>query len=235
MNKKLIIAVDGHSSCGKSTLAKDIAKHLNYKYIDTGAMYRAVTYYVIENKLYEGKIINEEALKKDLDAGKINIDFRYNPELKQSETYLNGKHIEREIRGIEVSNLVSPVAVIPFVRKKLVDLQRAMGKEGGIVMDGRDIGTNVFPNADLKIFLTADAEIRAQRRYDELKAKGEDVSLEAIVKNIKERDYIDSHRETNPLRQAKDAVLLDNSHLTMQEQAQKAIELAENILTRNMH
>jgi len=235
MNKKLIIAVDGHSSCGKSTLAKDIAKHLNYKYIDTGAMYRAVTYYVIENKLYEGKIINEEALKKDLDAGKINIDFRYNPELKQSETYLNGKHIEREIRGIEVSNLVSPVAVIPFVRKKLVDLQKAMGKEGGIVMDGRDIGTNVFPNADLKIFLTADAEIRAQRRYDELKAKGEDVSLEAIVKNIKERDYIDSHRETNPLRQAKDAVLLDNSHLTMQEQAQKAIELAENILTRNMH
>ncbi len=235
MNKKIIIAVDGHSSCGKSTLAKDIAKHLNYKYIDTGAMYRAVTYYVIENKLYEGKIINEEALKKDLDAGKINIDFRYNPELKQSETYLNGKHIEREIRGIEVSNLVSPVAVIPFVRKKLVDLQRAMGKEGGIVMDGRDIGTNVFPNADLKIFLTADAEIRAQRRYDELKAKGEDVSLEAIVKNIKERDYIDSHRETNPLRQAKDAVLLDNSHLTMQEQAQKAIKLAENILTRNMH
>ncbi|MCD6555596.1 MAG: (d)CMP kinase [Bacteroidales bacterium] len=235
MNKKLIIAVDGHSSCGKSTLAKDIAKHLNYKYIDTGAMYRAVTYYVIENKLYEGKIINEEALKKDLDAGKINIDFRYNPELKQSETYLNRKHIEREIRGIEVSNLVSPVAVIPFVRKKLVDLQRAMGKEGGIVMDGRDIGTNVFPNADLKIFLTADAEIRAQRRYNELKTKGEDVSLEAIVKNIKERDYIDSHRETNPLRQAKDAVLLNNSHLTMQEQAQKAIELAENILTRNMH
>ena len=235
MNKKLIIAVDGHSSCGKSTLAKDIAKHLNYKYIDTGAMYRAVTYYVIENKLYEGKRINEEALKKDLDAGKITIDFKYNPELKKSETYLNGKHIEREIRGIEVSNLVSPVAVIPFVRKKLVDLQRAMGKEGGIVMDGRDIGTNVFPNADLKIFLTADAEIRAQRRYDELKAKGEDVSLEAIVKNIKERDYIDSHRETNPLRQAKDAVLLDNSHLTMQEQTQKAIELAENILTRNMH
>ena len=235
MNKKLIIAVDGHSSCGKSTLAKDLAEYLNYKYIDTGAMYRAVTYYVIENKLYEGKKINEEALKKDLDAGNITIDFKYNPELQKSETYLNGKHIEREIRGIEVSNLVSPVAVIPFVRKKLVDLQRAMGKEGGIVMDGRDIGTNVFPNADLKIFLTADAEIRAQRRYDELKAKNEDVSLEAIVKNIKERDYIDSHRETNPLRKAEDAVLLDNSNLTMQEQAQKAIEFAENILIRNMH
>ncbi len=233
MNKKLIIAIDGHSSCGKSTLAKDISKHFNYRYIDTGAMYRAVTFYVIENKLYDGKKINEEALKKDLDAGKIAIDFRYNPKLKKSETYLNGKHIEQEIRGIEVSNLVSPVAVIPFVRKKLVDLQRAMGKEGGIVMDGRDIGTNVFPNADLKIFLTADAEVRAKRRYEELKAKGDKVSIEEILKNVKERDYIDSHRETNPLRQAEDAVLINNSNISISEQAEIVTKMIEEKLLEN--
>ncbi len=234
--KKLIIAVDGHSSCGKSTLAKDVAKYFNYKYIDTGAMYRAVTLYVIENNLFNGEKIDEDALKKDLDEGKIKIDFRYNPELKKSQTYLNGKNIEGKIRGIKVSNLVSPVATIPFVRKKLVDLQREMGKEGGIVMDGRDIGTNVFPDADLKIFLTADAEIRAKRRYDELINKGEDVSFEEIIKNIKDRDYIDSHRETNPLIQADDAVLLNNTNLTMKEQAKIAIKLAENKLkTKNEH
>ncbi len=228
--KKLIIAVDGHSSCGKSTLAKDIAKHFNYKYIDTGAMYRAVTLYVIENNLYEGKKIDEDALKYDLNAGKINIDFRYNPKLKKSETYLNGKNVEKEIRGIKVSDLVSPVAVIPFIREYLVAQQRDMGKEGGLVMDGRDIGTNVFPNADLKIFLTADAEVRAKRRYDELKSKGENVSLNEIIKNIKERDYIDSNRKTNPLIQAEDAVLIDNTNLTMQKQADIAIKLAEEKL-----
>ncbi len=228
--KKLTIAVDGHSSCGKSTLAKDIAKHFNYKYIDTGAMYRAITLYVLENNLYDGKKINENALRYDLNAGKINIDFRYNPKLKKSETYLNGKNVEKKIRGIEVSDLVSPVAVIPFVREYLVAQQRDMGKEGGLVMDGRDIGTNVFPNADLKIFLTADAEVRAKRRYDELKAKGENVSLNEIIKNIKERDYIDSNRKTNPLIQAEDAVLIDNTNLTMQEQANIAIKLAEEKL-----
>ena len=228
MNKKLIIAVDGHSSCGKSTLAKDIANYFNYKYIDTGAMYRAVTLYVIENNFLKDGKIDENTLKKDLEAGKIQIDFKYNPELKKSETLLNKINVENKIRGIEVSNWVSPVAVIPFVRKKLVCLQRAMGKEGGIVMDGRDIGTNVFPNADLKIFLTADAEVRAKRRYNELKNKGEDVSLQEIVKNIKERDYIDSHRKTNPLIQAEDAVLLDNTDLTMKEQVKIAIKLAEN-------
>ncbi|MCF6183248.1 MAG: (d)CMP kinase [Bacteroidales bacterium] len=231
--KKLIMAVDGHSSCGKSTLAKDVAKHFCYKYIDTGAMYRAVTLYVIENNLYDGKKINEEALKKDLDEGKIKIDFRYNPELKKPETYLNEKNVEKKIRGIEVSNLVSPVAVIPFVRRELVDLQREMGKEGGIVMDGRDIGTNVFPDADLKIFLTADAEVRAQRRYDELKAKGEDVNFEEIFKNVKERDYIDSHRETNPLRQAEDAILINNSNISIKEQSEIVIELAEKILNKS--
>ncbi len=233
MNKKIIIALDGHSSCGKSTLAKDLAKHFNYNYIDTGAMYRAVTLYVIENNLFKNGKIDEDKLKKDLDAGKIQIDFKYNPELKRSETYLNGKNIETGIRGIEVSNLVSPVAVLPFVRKKLVDLQRAMGKEGGIVMDGRDIGTNVFPNADLKIFLTADAEVRAKRRYKELNEKGEAVSFEEILKNVKERDYIDSHRETNPLKQAEDAVLINNTHISIKEQTQIAIKLAEKIINRN--
>ncbi len=228
--KKLIIAVDGHSSCGKSTLAKDTAKYFNYNYIDTGAMYRAVTLYVIENNLLKNGKIDEDALKKAFENGKIKIDFKYNPELKKSETYLNGKNVENKIRGIEVSNLVSPVAVIPFVRKELVELQRAMGKEGGIVMDGRDIGTNVFPDADLKIFLTADAEVRAKRRYDELKAKGEDVSFEEILKNVKERDYIDSHRDTNPLRQAEDAVLINNSNISIEEQAKIVIELAEKKL-----
>ncbi|NPA44248.1 MAG: (d)CMP kinase [Chlorobi bacterium] len=229
-NKKLIIAIDGHSSCGKSTLAKGLAKHFEYKYIDTGAMYRAVTLYVIENNLHEGKTIKEEELKKAFEEGKIKISFQYNPETKKSETLLNGKNVENKIRGIEVSNLVSPVAQIPFVRHELVNLQREMGKEGGIVMDGRDIGTNVFPNADLKIFLTADAEIRAKRRYKELKEKGQDVSYEEILANVKERDYIDSTRKTNPLRQAEDAVLLDNSHISIEEQLQNAINLVNEKL-----
>ena len=229
-NKKLIIAIDGHSSCGKSTLAKDLAKHFLYNYIDTGAMYRAVTLYVIENNLFEGKTIKEEKLKKDFDTGKIKIDFQYNPETKKSETLLNGKNVESQIRGIEVSSLVSPVAVIPFVRHELVNLQREMGKEGGIVMDGRDIGTNVFPNADLKIFLTADAEIRAERRYKELIGKGQKVSLEEILANVQERDHIDSTRKTNPLRQAEDAVLLDNSHISIEEQLQNAINLVNKKL-----
>ncbi len=230
MNKKLIIAVDGHSSCGKSTLAKDVAGHFNYNYIDTGAMYRAVTLYVIENNLLKNGKIDEDALKTEFENGNIKIDFKYNPRLKKSETFLNGKNVEDKIRGIEVSNLVSPIAVIPFVRKKLAELQRAMGNEGGIVMDGRDIGTNIFPNADLKIFLTADAEVRAKRRYDELTAKGDNVNFEEILKNVKERDYIDSHRETNPLRQAEDAVLINNSNISIEKQAEIVIDLAENKL-----
>lgn len=228
--RKLIIAIDGHSSCGKSTLAKDLSKHFQYNYIDTGAMYRAVTLYVIENKLFEDKTIKEEQLKKEFEAGKIKIDFQYNSETRKSETLLNGKNIENKIRGIEVSNLVSPVAVIPFVRHELVNLQREMGKEGGIVMDGRDIGTNVFPNADLKIFLTADAKIRAERRYKELTEKGQNVSFEEILVNVKERDYIDSNRETNPLIQAEDAFLLDNSHVSIEEQLQNAISLVNKLL-----
>jgi cytidylate kinase len=229
-NKKLIIAIDGHSSCGKSTLAKDLAKHFSYNYIDTGAMYRAVTLYVIENNLFKGKNVKEDELKKEFEKGKIKIGFQYNPETKKSETLLNGKNVESQIRGIEVSSLVSPVAVIPFVRHELVNLQREMGKEGGIVMDGRDIGTNVFPNADLKIFLTADAKIRAERRYKELTVKGQKVSLEEILENVKERDNIDSTRKTNPLRQAEDAILLDNSHISIEEQLQNAINLVNKKL-----
>lgn len=228
--KKLIIAIDGHSSCGKSTLAKDLAKHFKYNYIDTGAMYRAVTLYVIENNLFEDKKINEPLLQQAFEEEKILIGFYFNSKTQKSETLLNGKNIENQIRGIEVSNLVSPVAVIPFVRYRLVDLQREMGKGGGIVMDGRDIGTNVFPNADLKIFLTADAEIRAERRYKELKEKGQEVSFEDILKNVKERDHIDSTRKTNPLKQAKDAVLLDNSNVTIAEQTKIAINLINKVL-----
>lgn len=233
MNKKLIIAVDGHSSCGKSTLAKDAAKYFNYTYIDTGAMYRAVTLYVIENNLLVDGKIDEDNLKKEFESGKIKIDFKYNPKFRKAETYLNGKNVENKIRGIEISNLVSPVAVIPFVRKELVELQRVMGKEGGIVMDGRDIGTNVFPNADLKIFLTADAEVRAERRFKELKAKGDNVNFEEILKNVKERDYIDSHRKTNPLRQAEDAILINNSNISIDEQAKIVIELIEKKIKEN--
>ncbi len=233
MKNKLIIAIDGHSSCGKSTLAKDLAKHFRYKYIDTGAMYRAVTLYVIENKLFEAKKINVQELHQAFKEGKVKIGFQYNTETKKSETLLNKKNIETEIRGIEVSNLVSPVSVIPFVRHELVALQREMGKNGGIVMDGRDIGTNVFPNADLKIFLTADAKIRAERRFKELTLKGQNVSYEEILQNVQERDHIDSTRETNPLKQAEDAVLLDNSQITIEEQLNNAIQLVNNILNIN--
>jgi cytidylate kinase len=231
-HSKLIIAIDGHSSCGKSTMAKDLAKHFGYKYIDTGAMYRAVTFFVIKNKLFTGKIIDEKLLQQAFKENQINIEFKYNPIRLNSETLLNGKNIEQEIRGIEVSELVSPIAVIPFVRHELVALQREMGKEGGIVMDGRDIGTNVFPNADLKIFLTADPKIRAERRFKELKEKGQDVTFDEILKNVKERDFIDSNRKTNPLKQAEDAILIDNSYITIKEQVQKVIKLVNQVLNK---
>lgn len=230
--KKLIIAIDGHSSCGKSTLAKDLAKHFKYRYIDTGAMYRAVTLFALQENLINNNKINEEKLKKAFKENKIKIDFVYNPQENKSETSLNGINVENIIRGIEVSNYVSPIAVIPFVRQELVSQQRKMGKDGGIVMDGRDIGTNVFTDADLKIFLTADAEIRAERRYKELKEKGYNASFEDILKNVKERDHIDSSRKTNPLKQAHDAVLLDNSKITIAEQTNTAIDLVNKILQK---
>jgi cytidylate kinase len=213
-------------------MAKDLAMHFGLAYIDSGAMYRAVTLFALENEIIKQSIINEDALKKALNSGKIMIEFKYNPKTNKSETWLNKVNVEHKIRGIDVSNFVSPIAVIPFVRTELVNQQREMGKEGNIVMDGRDIGTNVFPNAHLKIFLTASAEIRAQRRFDELKNKGETVSFDAILKNVKERDHIDSSRETNPLKKANDAILIDNSNKSIEEQTQLGINLINDVLKK---
>jgi len=225
MEKKIIIAIDGHSSCGKSTMAKDLARRIGYVYVDTGAMYRAVTLFALRNGIFkevreEGQVvrevIDEEALRRQMEN--IRISFKFNPETGRPDTYLNGELVEREIRTLEVSNHVSPIAAVPFVRADMVAQQQRMGEEKGIVMDGRDIGTTVFPQAELKIFVTASAQVRAQRRYDELKAKGMEADFDEILHNVEERDYIDSHRETSPLRQADDALVLDNSHMTIPEQ-----------------
>ena len=215
--KKITIAIDGHSSCGKSTMAKDLAKKIGYVYVDTGAMYRAVTLFALRNNLLEEDgAVKVDELEKRMDE--IKISFKFNTETQRPDTYLNGELVEKEIRGMEVSNHVSPIAAIGFVREAMVAQQQRMGKKGGIVMDGRDIGTVVFPNAELKVFVTATAEVRAQRRYDELKGKGQEADFEEILKNVQERDYIDSHREVSPLRQAEDALLLDNSNMTIPEQ-----------------
>lgn len=221
--KKIVIAIDGYSSCGKSTMAKDLAQEVGYIYVDTGAMYRAVTLFAMRHGLFdtEGNI-NVEKLESLLPN--VNISFKLNPETGKPETCLNNEVVEKEIRSLEVSQHVSPIAALPFVRAKLVEQQQAMGNEKGIVMDGRDIGTVVFPNAELKIFVTASAEIRAQRRFKELEAKGMPADFDAILKNVEERDYIDTHRETSPLKQADDALVLDNSHLTIAEQKQWLME-----------
>ena len=216
--KKITIAIDGYSSCGKSTMAKDLAREVGYIYIDSGAMYRAVTLYCLENGLFTNEGIDTERLEAAMPN--IRISFELNPETQRPMTFLNGQNVEDRIRTMEVSNRVSPVAALPFVRKALVELQQEMGRAKGIVMDGRDIGTAVFPDAELNIFVTASAEIRAQRRYDELKAKGQEASFEEILTNVKERDYIDQNREVSPLRQAEDALLLDNSNMTIEEQKQ---------------
>ena len=217
--KKITIAIDGFSSCGKSTMAKDLAKEIGYIYVDTGAMYRSVTLYALRHNLFNADgTIREEELQTQMKD--INISFQLNKETGRPDTYLNGENVENEIRTMEVSSHVSPIATLPFVRKALVEQQQRMGAEKGIVMDGRDIGTVVFPNAELKIFVTASAEVRAQRRYDELKAKGMEADFADILKNVQERDYIDSHRETSPLRKADDALELDNSQLTIAEQKQ---------------
>ena len=216
--KKITIAIDGYSSCGKSTMAKDLAREVGYIYIDSGAMYRAVTLYCLENGLFTPDGIDTEKL--EVMMPNIRISFQLNPETQRPMTYLNGENVEDRIRTMEVSTRVSPVAAIPFVREALVKQQQEMGQAKGIVMDGRDIGTVVFPDAELKIFVVASAEIRAQRRYDELKAKGQEASYEEILANVKERDYIDQNREVSPLRQAEDALLLDNSNLTIEEQKQ---------------
>ncbi len=215
--KKITIAIDGHSSCGKSTMAKDLAREVGYIYVDTGAMYRSVTLYALRHQLFnEDGTIRMEELEAQMPQ--VKISFQLNKETGRPDTYLNGERVEDEIRTLEVSSHVSPIAALPFVRQALVAQQQEMGKGGGVVMDGRDIGTVVFPDAELKIFVTASADVRAQRRYDELKAKGMPADYDDILKNVQERDYIDSHREVSPLRQADDALLLDNSHMTIAEQ-----------------
>lgn len=213
--KKITIAIDGFSSCGKSTMAKDLAREVGYIYIDSGAMYRAVTLYSIENGIFDGDIIDTEKLKKEI--GNIHISFRLNKE-GRPETYLNDVNVEDKIRSMSVSSKVSPISALDFVRKEMVAQQQSMGAKKGIVMDGRDIGTTVFPNAELKIFVTATPEIRARRRYDELKAKGQEASFDEILENVKQRDYIDQHRDVSPLRKADDALLLDNTNLTIAQQ-----------------
>lgn len=226
--KKITIAIDGFSSCGKSTMAKDLARELEYVYIDTGAMYRAVTLYALRNGLITDKGIDTETLRKEM--GNILITFVFDPERGRPATYLNGECVEDLIRTMEVSNHVSPIATLDFVRTAMVDLQRLMGEAKGVVMDGRDIGTVVFPNAELTIFVTASPEIRAQRRFDELKAKGEEHSFEEILQNVQERDRIDSTREVSPLRQAEDAIVLDNSHMTIPEQKQWLLDAYHKVV-----
>ena len=214
--KVITIAIDGHSSCGKSTMAKDLAKEIGYIYIDTGAMYRAVTLFAMQNGLITDAGIDEDALRNRMPD--ILITFQLNEETGRPDTYLNGVCVEREIRTMEVSKYVSPIATLGFVREAMVELQRLMGEAKGVIMDGRDIGTVVFPNAELKIFVTASADVRAKRRFDELTAKGEPCNFDEILTNVVERDRIDSTRAISPLRKAEDAIVLDNSNMTIPEQ-----------------
>lgn len=226
--KKITIAIDGFSSTGKSTLAKQLAKHLGYVYVDTGAMYRAVALYAMQNNCIGTDFLDKEKLINSLTSIKLN--FKFNPDLGFAEIYLNDINVESKIRTLDVSNFVSSVAAISEVRSKLVEQQQQMGKEKGVVMDGRDIGTVVFPNAELKIFMTAGAEVRAQRRYDELLAKGDTVSYEEVLKNVVERDHIDTHRKDSPLVKAEDAIEIDNSFLSREEQFNAVIELANEVI-----
>ncbi|MFN9108966.1 MAG: (d)CMP kinase [Bacteroidota bacterium] len=226
--KKITIAIDGYSSTGKSTLAKQLAKHLGYVYVDTGAMYRAVTYFAMEHGYINAESFDKESLIQSLPS--VKLEFHFNPELGFAEMYLNGTNVEQEIRTIEVSNFVSKIAEVSEVRAKLVEQQQQMGKGKGIVMDGRDIGTVVFPDAELKIFMTASPETRAQRRYDELQSKGQNVPFLEVLKNVQERDYIDSHREDSPLRKADDAIEIDNSHLNREEQFEAVLDLVDELM-----
>lgn len=221
--KKITIAIDGFSSCGKSTMAKDLARKIGYVYVDTGAMYRSVTLFAMQNNLFneDGSVKTAELEKRMSD---IQISFVFNNETGRPDTYLNGELVEKEIRTLEVSSHVSNIAAIPFVREAMVAQQQRMGKDKGLVMDGRDIGTTVFPEAELKIFVTASAEVRAKRRFDELNEKGMSADFDDILENVKQRDYIDSHREVSPLRKADDAIELDNSNMTIQEQSEWLIQ-----------
>jgi cytidylate kinase len=228
--KNITIAIDGYSSTGKSTLAKQLAKHLGYIYVDTGAMYRAITYFAMEQGYVSLKYFDKETLINSLSS--IQLHFEFNSELGFAEMFLNNENVEKQIRTIEVSNFVSKVAEVSEVRTKLVEQQQEMGKNKGIVMDGRDIGTVVFPDAELKIFMTASPETRAQRRFDELEVKGDNVSYEEVLKNVQERDYIDTHREDSPLVIADDAIEIDNSYLTREEQFKAVLELVEEIINQ---
>ena len=227
--RKITVAIDGHSSCGKSTMAKDLAREVGYIYVDTGAMYRCVTLYALRHGLFleladsgnvsaAGVAVQEDELRCQMDQ--IHISFRLNAETGRPDTYLNGEMVEQQIRSMEVSSRVSPIATLPFVREAMVAQQQQMGRDKGVVMDGRDIGTVVFPHAELKIFVTASPEVRARRRFDELKAKGMEADYDDILRNVQERDYIDSHRAVSPLRKAADAIELDNSDMTISEQKQ---------------
>ena len=220
--KKIVIAIDGFSSCGKSTMAKSLARNVGYLYFDSGAMYRAVALFCIEEGLVNENGIDAEVLRNRMDE--IKITFEADPVTKNSITFLNGRNVEKEIRSLQVSRIVSPVAAIDFVRTNLIEQQREMGKAKGIVMDGRDIGTTVFPDAEMKIFVTASAEVRAQRRYDEIIARGDEADYNEILENVQQRDHIDQTREVSPLRKADDALLLDNSNMTREEQEQWLIE-----------
>lgn len=228
---KITIAIDGHSSTGKSTVARQLANALDYIYVDTGAMYRAVTLFALRNSFVGGKRDNLHALIALLP--KINLKFVLNKELGKAEIFLNGENVEKEIRTLEVSKHVSQVSAIEEVRFKLVDMQKKMGKNKGIVMDGRDIGTVVFPDAELKIFMTATAEVRAHRRYKELLERGEQVSYKEVLKNVQDRDYIDSHREISPLRKADDAIEFDNGDMGLQEQFERIYSRAQQVITAN--
>lgn len=228
MTKKITIAIDGFSSTGKSTLAKQLAKHLGYIYVDTGAMYRAVAFFAMQNNLISSDSFNKVGLVNQLKD--IMLEFKFNTDLGFAEMYLNGDNVEKDIRTIEVSGFVSKVAEVSEVRAKLVEQQQEMGKNKAIVMDGRDIGTVVFPDAELKVFMTASASTRAQRRYDELLQKGDVVTYEEVLKNVEERDYIDTHREDSPLVMASDAVEIDNSYLNREEQFEAVLDLVNNII-----
>ena len=228
--KKILVAIDGHSSCGKSTMAKELAQAILYTYINSGAMYRAVTLYCLEKGFFDNDVLNVEAVKHCIDD--ISISFRFNEKTGRSDTYLNGENVEEPIRSMVVADKVSTIAAVAFIREAMVRQQQAMGKDKGIVMDGRDIGTVVFPDAELKLFVTARPEIRAQRRLDELIAKGETVDFEDVLKNIEKRDLIDSTRKDGPLKKAPDAVILDNSDMTIAEQNAFLLRLFEEKIKR---
>ncbi|MFN8715222.1 MAG: (d)CMP kinase [Bacteroidota bacterium] len=225
--KRITIAIDGYSSCGKSTIARALAAKLGYSYVDSGAMYRAITLYCLQHGIIKDGAFIEDEIVRALDD--VHLTFQFNPASRSSDTFLNGENVEKQIRTMEVSSLVSPVSKIKAVRQRMVALQRLMGADKGVVMDGRDIGTNVFPDAELKLFMTADVDVRVQRRVDELRAKGQPVSLDEVRQNLINRDYEDSHRKENPLLQASDAVVLDNSELSRDQQLDFVLNLIADL------